>query len=78
MLLGPFTRTLRFALIGSFCFGVQYGTACLLVHAGAPWPAGNATAFFLSAQLNFLLSAAFTWRDRGVAGRRWTVRLQVS
>jgi putative flippase GtrA len=78
VLLGPFTRTLRFALIGLLCFGAQYGAAWLFVRAGIPWPAANAAAFFLSAQLNFVLSSTFTWRDRDVAGRRWSLRRWIS
>ena len=78
MLLGPFSRTLRFALIGLLCFGAQYGAAWLFVRAGVSWPVGNATAFFLSAQLNFVLSSTFTWRDRDVDGRRWSVRRWIS
>src|SRR5689334_103210 len=46
--------------------------------SGRGWPAApaNAVAFLLAAQVNFALSATFTWRDRQGASplwRRWLV-----
>lgn len=38
------------------------------------WPIANTAAFAGSAQLNFTLSSAFTWRDRRIHGRRWVWR----
>ena len=57
------TRIVRFALIGTICFFVQWcamhvlQTVMHIIYAGL-------VAFLLSAQLNFVLSCAFTWRDR--------------
>lgn len=76
MLFGRFKRALTFGLVGLVCFAAQYGVAWSIVRIGVSWPIGNAFAFFLSAQLNFVLSSLFTWRDRGA--RRWTVRRWIS
>jgi putative flippase GtrA len=52
-------------MVGALCFGVQYVImVCLATWAGVAWPIANALGFIASAQLNFLLSAAFTWGDR--------------
>lgn len=76
MLFGRFQRVLTFSLVGLVCFAAQYSVAWSMARAGVSWPIGNALAFFLSAQLNFVLSSVFTWPDRGA--RRWTVRRWVS
>jgi putative flippase GtrA len=71
-------RILRFVTVGSFCFSFQYACAVVLARLGAPWPIANAAGFLLSAQLNFLLSSGWTWRDRppgwdrAAPWRRWT------
>lgn len=73
-------RILRFVTVGSTCFTLQYLTGLSLAWAQIPWPVANATGFLLSAQVNFVLSATWTWQDRatwsgpkriGRAGRRW-------
>ena len=57
-------RPLRFALTGGTAGLLQLGLLFFLVQRGAaPLPA-NALAFLAAAQVNFLLSQAFTWRDR--------------
>jgi putative flippase GtrA len=71
-------RPARFALTGGLAGLGQLALLTLFTRWGwSPDPA-NATAFVLAAQLNFLLSSSFTWRDRlaGRAGpralwRRW-------
>jgi putative flippase GtrA len=44
----------------------------LMVRLGIYRPIANAVSFAISAQLNFLLSSQFTWRDRPAANRRGT------
>lgn len=56
-------RILRFAFVGTLCFVVQWSLIqafCQLMHVFY----ADALAFLLSAQLNFILSHAFTWKDR--------------
>ncbi|MFC4113151.1 GtrA family protein [Nonomuraea zeae] len=67
-------RILRFVTVGSFCFSFQYVCAVLLAGLGAPWPLSNAAGFLLSAQLNFLLSSGWTWRDRPPGWARSALR----
>ena len=58
-------RPLRFALVGGFCFSVQFVIMVGLENVfGAPWPIANAMGFLASAQLNLVLSSIFTWSDR--------------
>lgn len=71
-------RILRFIGTGGVCFSVQCAGGAVLSRSGVPWPAANATGFAASAQLNFLLSSGWTWRDRRpprraglVFWRRW-------
>jgi putative flippase GtrA len=65
---------LRFGMIGSLAGLTQL--ALLLSFQRVGWHAlvANATAFVLAAQLNFILSHVFTWRDRPShrsLARRW-------
>lgn len=67
-------RPLRFALTGGLCGLLQLGLLALLVGRGWPEVPANAVAFVLAAQVNFGLSAVFTWRDRRTEHpwwRRW-------
>lgn len=57
-------RQLVFVAVGGTCFLTQYGALTAMAAAGLYRPAANALGFVLSAQLNFLLSSRFTWRDR--------------
>lgn len=57
-------RKVRFATVGVACFGFQYAALRSLTAVGVPRPVGNGFGFALSAQLNFVLSSVFTWRDR--------------
>ena len=55
---------------------VQLALVGVFTHAGVDGFLANATAFLLAAQVNFALSAAFTWRERLTSGglpRRWVV-----
>ncbi|GIF24621.1 hypothetical protein Ate02nite_73510 [Paractinoplanes tereljensis] len=54
-------RVFRFALVGTFCFAVQYSIMVSLAAGGVDLSVGNAVGFVVSAQVNFLLSSAFTW-----------------
>ncbi|MFD0904570.1 GtrA family protein [Actinomadura sediminis] len=67
------SRLLRYVSVGGLCFSLQYAFASALGRAGTPWPLANAAGFLTSAQLNFLLSTTWTWRDRTirVAWPRW-------
>lgn len=61
-------RYTRFVIVGTCCFLVQVSLLLALVHLGIPRTVSYAVAFALSAQLNFCLSAAFTWGDRPGSG----------
>lgn len=65
-------RIAVFAAVGAFCFAVQLALLSLIAGAGMDRPMADVIGFALSAQLNFLLSTRFTWRDRKSAGRRDT------
>ncbi|WP_196279386.1 GtrA family protein [Catellatospora vulcania] len=60
----------RFAAVGVVCFGAQTAVLVPLERAGMAAAFANATGFWLSAQLNFVLSSLFTWRDRPARGTR--------
>jgi putative flippase GtrA len=71
-------RPARFALTGGLAGLGQLALLTLFTRWGWAPDLANATAFLLAAQLNFLLSSTFTWRDRlaGQSGprvlwRRW-------
>jgi putative flippase GtrA len=65
-------RAFRFALVGGFCFGVQYAIMMALAQVGIDLSLGNAIGFVVSAQLNYGLSAVFTWGDgAGLSWLRW-------
>lgn len=57
-------RIARFAAVGLTCFAIQAGILLALRGAGTPDTLANAIGFLASAQVNFLLSAHFTWSDR--------------
>ncbi|MEU4238046.1 GtrA family protein [Actinoplanes sp. NPDC026619] len=54
-------HVVRFALVGAFCFGMQYAVMTVLARIGVDLSLSNAAGFFLSAQVNFVLSSVFTW-----------------
>ena len=56
--------------VGITCFSVQFILLTITVHLGVYRPLANSAAFAASAQLNFLLSAKLTWRDRPARGWR--------
>jgi putative flippase GtrA len=60
----PIKRLARFSIVGATCFAIQAGILLALREAGVPDTAANAAGFLASAQVNFLLSSAFTWADR--------------
>jgi putative flippase GtrA len=67
-------RPLRFAGTGGTAASVQVLLLVVLTRHGWNALVANGVAFLMATQVNFGLSAAFTWRDRGVAdslGRRW-------
>jgi len=63
-------RPARFALTGGVAGLSQL--ALLALFTGRGWAPGraNVVAFLLAAQLNFLLSSTFTWRDRASGAAR--------
>lgn len=69
----PFGRLIRFASVGATCALIQWALLGLLIEIGVPSRPGFVVSFVASAQVNFLLSRAFTWADRmrdpAVAGR---------
>lgn len=63
-------RQLLFLCVGATCFLVQYTALTAMAAAGTYRPAANALGFVIAAQLNFALSARFTWRDRPLTAAR--------
>lgn len=57
-------RPLRFIFTGGVAALVQLSLLHLLMMAGWTTMLANVVAFFCSAQVNFLMSFFFTWRDR--------------
>jgi putative flippase GtrA len=69
-------RPARFVITGGLAGLLQLSLLKFLLDHGWNGLVANAMAFLLAAQLNFVLSSLFTWRDRlpGQAiGRRWLV-----
>jgi len=64
-------RPLRFALTGGIAGVVQLALLALLTRHGWPALAANGVAFLLAAQVNFVLSVTFTWRDRSDGRGPW-------
>ncbi|MFD1720125.1 GtrA family protein [Amnibacterium endophyticum] len=65
---------LRFAAVGAVASAFQLLIFTVLSALRVPPMIANAFGFLLSTQLNFLLSARFTWRHRRAPGtlrRRW-------
>jgi putative flippase GtrA len=58
-------RPVRQLAVGAICSGFQLGLFLILRRATVPF-AANTIAFFISTQVNFVLSASITWRDRHV------------
>lgn len=54
----------RVLAVGLFCAGIQWLVMVGLVTLGLSHLVGNLLGFFLSAQINFLLSYHITWIDR--------------
>ncbi len=74
LLLSDRARPLRFAVVGGTAGVTQLALLALLERGGWPALLANAVAFLCAAQVNFLLSATFTWRDRArsvALWRRW-------
>ncbi len=73
----PIPRPARFAVVGAACAGLQLLLLHVFVRSGMESVIGNGIAFVASAQVNFVLSAVFTWSDRGhrPAAYGWTRRL---
>jgi putative flippase GtrA len=63
-------RQLLFLCVGVTCFLTQYAALTAMAAAGTYRPLANALGFAISAQLNFVLSARLTWRDRPTAAAR--------
>jgi putative flippase GtrA len=72
--LSPNARPVRFAITGGLAGLTQLVLLELFSLQGWHALTANLTAFLLAAQLNFVLSRMFTWRDRQsnqAFGRRW-------
>jgi putative flippase GtrA len=63
-------RQLLFVAVGATCFLVQFAILSALSRAGVSRTLANALGFVVSAQLNFVLSARLTWRDRPAGAAR--------
>lgn len=59
------SRIVRFALVGTVCFIVQWCTLLALHNVIHTFHA-SVIAFIVSAQLNFVLSNVVTWRDKQI------------
>ncbi len=70
-LLTTAARPLRFAATGLTAGLAQLGLLALLTDLGWPDLAADVVAFVLAAQVNFALSARFTWRYRPDARPLW-------
>lgn len=57
-------RPAQFAAIGAGCAVIQLGLLIAFTERTNLGSVSNAVAFLISAQLNFVLNGAFTWRDR--------------
>jgi putative flippase GtrA len=57
-------RLLRFAITGGLATAVQMGVLTLLAPRIGHADLADLAGFLVSAQVNFVLSATFTWRDR--------------
>ena len=57
-------RVLRFALVGGTCGLIQLNVLHAFVVAGVQENLANLAAFAISAEVKFVLSQFFTWRDR--------------
>ncbi len=74
LLSGRARRLCRFAITGGLAGAIQLALLLAFTRAGWPGLPANLAAFVLSAQLNFIMSGLFTWRDRLTAlpwPRRW-------
>jgi putative flippase GtrA len=72
----PGARPLRFAMTGGLAGLTQLVLLKLFTDQSVHALPANAAAFLLAAQVNFVLSNLFTWRDRGAGRalwRRWLV-----
>ncbi|QBD78168.1 hypothetical protein EPA93_20065 [Ktedonosporobacter rubrisoli] len=67
-LLSNKARPVRFILTGGLAGLCQLGLLALLLKLQVYAILANALAFFLAAQVNFVLSTLFTWRDRQLPG----------
>lgn len=61
-------RIARFATAAALCTVLQLAVLAGLVHLGVGRVLANGLGFGVSAQLNFVLSARWTWRDRAPRG----------
>ncbi len=69
-------RPARFVITGGLAGILQLLLLKILIDHGWDGFVANAVAFLLAAQLNFVLSSFFTWRDRlpqHTIARRWLV-----
>src|SRR5579884_4020547 len=66
-------RPLRFAAVGGTAALVQVAVLAFLTHHGWNALLAEVVAFFVAAQINFVLSVTLTWRDRGI-GQSWPQR----
>src|SRR5690242_12470921 len=64
-------RPARFALTGGLAGLCQLALLSALTRRGWAPDVANVVAFLLAAQLNFVLSATFTWRDRLARAASW-------
>lgn len=64
-------RLARFVAVGGLASALQVALLALLTRHGWDAIPANMVAFLLAAQVNFALSATFTWRDRGAVAPLW-------
>lgn len=71
VLLSQRARLVRFALTGGLASLFQLTLLTLLLDRGFDSLVANGTAFLIAAQLNFVMSSLFTWRDRVAVQPLW-------
>jgi putative flippase GtrA len=64
-------RQLAFLAVGGGCFAFQLCCLVALIHLGMGGDVANTLSFALGAEMKFVLSLRWVWRDRSAAGQMW-------
>ena len=66
-----FVRPLSFLAVGGTCFFLQLSFLVALLHLDVGRNVANAASFLAAAELKFIFSRRFVWRDRSITGQAW-------